>query len=144
MAGSEVALIRETIAREYMAAKWGLTGLAYGASQHSFISARMERIEENHKALQAHIGDQAIALIAETLDGIPEKPTRKHIEEVLRYELGNTEETERLLDYLKAAWGTFDLFVERFGVEDARKMINARSHREGVGGGDGKLRDEGV
>ncbi len=85
----------------------------------------MERIQEGHKALEAHVGNEAIALVAETLEAIPEEPTRPHIQEMLRHELGNTEDTEYLLGDLKEVWETFDLLIELFGIEDAQKMINA-------------------
>jgi hypothetical protein len=123
MAVSEVAFIRESIEVAYMAAQWGLTGLALGTSQHRFITARMERIEEGRQELQTLIGEQAIGMVAETLQNVPEKPTRYDIEKVLWHELGNTEKTAHLLDYLKEAWETLDLLTERFGIEDARKMI---------------------
>jgi hypothetical protein len=125
MAGSEIAKIRETIAREYMAAKWGLAGFAQGSAKHEFISARMERIEEGRKALEAYVGGEAIALVAETLDTVPEKPTRDHMQEMLRHEFGDTEDTEYLLNDLKDAWKTFDLLIACFGMEEAQKMINA-------------------
>ena len=125
MVGSEIAQIRETIAREYMAAKWGLTGLAQGTAKHEFISTRMERIEEGRKALEAFVGAEAIALIAQTLDSIPEKPTRSHIQEMLRHEFGSTADTEFLFHDLKDIWQTFDLLIACFGMEDAQKMINA-------------------
>jgi hypothetical protein len=125
MSESEIAQIRETIAKEYMAAKWGLTGLAQGTTKHAFISARMERIEEGRKALEAHVGNEAIALVAQTLETVPEKPTRHHVQEMLWHELGNTKDTEYLLGNLKDVWETFDLLIEIFGIGDARKMINA-------------------
>jgi hypothetical protein len=125
MAQSEIAQIRETIAREYMAAKWGLTGFAQGTAKHEFISARMGRIEEGRKALEAHVGDKAIVLVVETLEAVPEKPTRHHIQEMLRHEFGNTEDTQYLLNDLKDVWETFDLLMDLFGIEDAQKMINA-------------------
>jgi hypothetical protein len=125
MAGSEIAQIRETIAREYMAAKWGLTGFAQGSAKHEFISARMERIEEGRKALEVYVGGESIALVAETLDTVPEKPTRDHMQEMLRHEFGNTDDTEYLLNDLKDAWETFDLLIACFGMEGAQKMINA-------------------
>src|SRR5215469_3068139 len=125
MAGSEIAQIRETIAREYMAAKWGLTGFAQGTAKHAFITARMERIEAGRKALEAYVGGEAIALVVETLDTVPEEPTRYHMQEMLRHEFGNTADTEYLLHDLKDAWKTFDLLIACFGMEDAQKMINA-------------------
>ena len=120
---SEVARIRETIANEYLAAKWGLEGLAYGTARHPFISARMERIEEGHRQLQTLVGDQAIVLIAETLEHLPEKPTRYHLQRVLRHALGPSEETEHLLDSIQDAWKTLDLLTERLGRENALKII---------------------
>ena len=109
---------------------FGLTcdspGLAQGTTKHVFISARMQRIEEGRKALEAHAGDQAMALVAETLEAIPEEPTRLHIQAMLRHELGNTQDTQYLLDDLKGVWETFDLLIELFSSEDARKIINAQ------------------
>ena len=128
MAESEIAQIRETIAREYMAAKWGLTGFAQGRAQHAFISARMERIEQGRKALEAHVGGKAMTLVAEVLEAIPEEPTRHHIQAMLRHEFGDTADTEYLLGDLKDVWETFDLLIELFGIEYAHKMINARPH----------------
>jgi len=128
VAGSEIAQIRETIARNYMAAKWGLIGFAQGTAKHAFISARMERIEEGRKALEAHVGGEAIALVVETLDTVPEEPTRNHIQEMLRHEFGSTADTEHLLDDLNDVWETFDLLIACFGMEDAQKMINAAPH----------------
>ncbi len=128
MAESEIAQIRETIAREYMAAKWGLTGFAQGTTKHAFIPARLARIEQGRKALEAHVGGETMALVAETLEAVPEKPTRHHIQAMLRHEFGNTADTEYLLGDLKEIWETFDLLIELFGIEDARKMINALPH----------------
>jgi hypothetical protein len=125
MSGSEIARIRETIAKEYMAAKWGLTGLAQGVGKHAFISARMQRVEKGCKALEALVGDEAMKLVVETIESVPEEPIREHIQEILRHELGNTADTEYLLNDLKDVWETFDLFIELFGMEDAHKMINA-------------------
>jgi hypothetical protein len=124
---SEVARIRETIAASYMAAQWGLTGLAYGTPRHRFISARMERIEAGRQALQTLVGDKALVLVAETLANLPEQPTRYHIQNVLRHELGNTEDTAHLLDYLLDAWETLDLLIQKCGKEDAYKIITASS-----------------
>jgi hypothetical protein len=67
---SEVAKIRQRIAEEYQAAKWGLSGLAYGTAQHQFITARMENIGLYHEQLRALVGSEqeAIRLVAETLE----------------------------------------------------------------------------
>ena len=55
----------------------GLTGLASGSSQHSFITARMEQMGQLHQELRHLVGEDAIALIAETLNA---QPTRTHKE----------------------------------------------------------------
>jgi hypothetical protein len=125
MSESEVARIRETIAKEYMAAKWGLTGLAEGTPKHAFIKTRMERIEEGRKALEAYVGDQAMSLIVETIEAIPEEPTREHIQEMLRHQFGKTADTEYLINDLKDVWETLDLLMELYGAETVQKMINA-------------------
>lgn len=65
--GSEVARILSQITDEYEAAQRGLCGLAYGVSQHDFITARMEAMGQLHGELQTIVGDNAIALIAERL-----------------------------------------------------------------------------
>ncbi len=66
---SEVRRLLTQITTEYEAGKRGLGDLASGISQHKFITARMERMEEIHTQLRAIVGDQAIALIAEHLEG---------------------------------------------------------------------------
>ena len=68
--GSEVAKILSQISEEYEAAQRGLTGLAYGTSQHEFITARMENMGQLHTDLQSIVGDAAIALIADALNKI--------------------------------------------------------------------------
>ncbi len=64
---SEVARLLSQISAEYDAAQRGLTGLAYGTSQHEFITARMENMGQLHSELQSIVGDVAIAMIVETL-----------------------------------------------------------------------------
>lgn len=68
---SEVARLLAQISAEYEAAQRGLTGLAYGTTQHEFITARMEHMGQLHNELQSIVGDKAIALVAETLNSIP-------------------------------------------------------------------------
>jgi hypothetical protein len=68
--GSEVARLLAQISAEYEAAKLGLTGLAYGTSQHEFITARMEHMSQLHSQLQSIVGDNAIALIADQLNSV--------------------------------------------------------------------------
>lgn len=67
---SEVARLLLQISAEYEAAQRGLTGLAYGMSQHEFITARMENMGQLHTELQSIVGDSAIVLIAEALNDI--------------------------------------------------------------------------
>jgi hypothetical protein len=124
MTVSNVTRIQKEIELAYLAGRWGLSGLASGTSQHRFITARMERIEEGRQELQAIVGDQAIAIVSDTLSNLPEEPTRYHIQSVLQHELGDTEATAHLLDYLQEAWETFDMLIERFGQEDAHKIMN--------------------
>lgn len=66
--GSEIARLLLRISAEYEAARQGLQGLAQGCSQHRFITRRMERMYELHSQLQALVGDEATALIANHLD----------------------------------------------------------------------------
>ena len=122
---SDVAHIREEIALLYMSAQLGLTGLAHGTPKHSFITARMERIEEGRQELETVVGEKATAMVAETLSCISEKPTRNDIEKVIKYELGDTEETALLLDYVRDMWETVELLIEKFGSADAHKILNA-------------------
>ncbi|GAC1566363.1 MAG: hypothetical protein NVS3B14_08030 [Ktedonobacteraceae bacterium] len=68
---SEVARLLELISAEYEAAQRGLSGLAYGASKHDFITARMENMGHLHSQLQDIVGESAIALVAETLNTLP-------------------------------------------------------------------------
>lgn len=125
---SEVAQLRQQITNEYLAAKWGLSGLAAGCSRHQFITARQERIGVLHSQLQTIVGeDQAIKVVAETLADIPERATRQCLIDVLLDELGDTEETRRLTDWIQNMWKTIDLLEERFGEETAHKIIQAPS-----------------
>ena len=64
---SEVARLLSQISAEYEAAQRGLTGLAYGTSQHEFITARMENMGQLHNQLHSLVGDVAIAMIADQL-----------------------------------------------------------------------------
>ena len=68
--GSEVARLLFKITAEYEAAQRGLTGLAYGTSQHEFISARMENMGQLQSELQTIVGDSAIALIVDALNNV--------------------------------------------------------------------------
>jgi chlorite dismutase len=126
---SEVAQLRRQITNEYVAAKWGLSGLAAGYSRHQFITARQERIVVLHDLLQTIIGkDQAIKVVAETLAEVPERATRQHIDEVLQHEMGDTEEAAHLIDWIRDMWETIDLLKARFGKEAAHTIIEAPSY----------------
>ncbi len=126
MAGSEVALLRGQIVAEYLAAQWGLTGLAYGTAQHTFITTRMENMERNREALAGIVGDEQTQLLfTETLASLPEEPERSAVLHVLRHFLGNAEETEHLIASIQGMWETIDLLVQRFGNDDAWKMLHA-------------------
>ena len=71
---SEVARLLSRIRLEYESAKLGVSGLAYGTSQHAFITRHMENMWKLHQELQAIVGDgHAIALIAAQLEICPER-----------------------------------------------------------------------
>src|SRR5436853_964380 len=102
-----------------MAAKLGLEGLNYGTSRHSFITTRMENMGVLHEQLQDLVGDKAIPLIAETIEALPDIPTRSDVLAVFRRELANPEEVELLCNALQEAWQAVDLLQERLGDEQA-------------------------
>ena len=77
---SEVARLRQQIAQEYEAATRGLTGLAQGTAQHSFITTRMERIADHHQALIPLVGVQEATRMVSELTCDPEK--QPHEEEL--------------------------------------------------------------
>ena len=66
---SEVGNLLRQINQEYQAAQWGLSGLAYGVSQHAFITARMEKIEDARGQLVELVGgeDEATRMVVEQL-----------------------------------------------------------------------------
>ena len=68
---SEVARLLAQIEAEYLAAKQGLSGFAETA-RHAAITARMETMGRLHKNLQEIVGVDAIKLIAERLENLPE------------------------------------------------------------------------
>jgi len=129
MGVSEVAQLRQRITDEYQAAKWGLSGLAYGAAQHRFITAKMESMGESFAELTEIVGSaQAAAkILADTLEDIPERPTQCTLVPILRRELGNTEETAILIDHIQEMWETMDILRARFGPERARTIIDTPS-----------------
>jgi hypothetical protein len=65
---SEVAGLLARFRAEYEAAQWGLSGLAFGTSQHKFITAKMENMWKVHAELHDLVGDTAMAMIAEDLN----------------------------------------------------------------------------
>jgi hypothetical protein len=125
--GSEVAALREKIATEYMAGRLGLYGLRYGTPRHDFIEAQQERVAVLHEQLHQLIGDEAIALVVETCDSLPDPPARSDVLTVLQHELGHGKEAELLCADLQVLWGIVDTLKDRFGVETARKMVLAPS-----------------
>jgi len=124
---SEVARMRQQVAAEYLSAKLGLSGLAYGTSRHRFITTRMERMGDTLESLSLVVGskEEAMQIIAQTLQEVPEKATRHEMVSVLQHELGETEATQHLLDYIKEMWETYDLLTQRFGPQAARTIIEA-------------------
>jgi hypothetical protein len=124
---SEVAQLRQRIADEYLAAQLGLTGLASGTSQHQVITARMEHIGESFTTLTDQVGspEAAIKMVADTLEHLPNTPTQCTLVDLLRRELDHTEDTAILVERIQEMWKTMSLLVERFGLDVARKMIDA-------------------
>jgi hypothetical protein len=129
MTHSEIARLRQRIADEYLAAQWGLTGLASGTSQHHFITARMENMGESFTQLTRLIGspEEAIQMVNDTLEQLPDTPTRYTLLDFLQREFDHTEETTRLIKHIQEMWETMDLLRVRFGSERARKIIEAAS-----------------
>lgn len=70
---SEVSHILAQIRQEYEAAQRGFTGLAYGTSQHAFITARMEHMSDLQSRLLDLVGDVAIPMVADQLNSCPDK-----------------------------------------------------------------------
>jgi len=64
---SEVSRLLALFRTEYEAARWGLSGLAFGTSQHRFITTKMENMWKAHSELHDLVGDRAMAMIAEDL-----------------------------------------------------------------------------
>ena len=126
MVQSEIARIRQRIAADYLSAQLGLYGLAEGTSRHRFITAKMERMEASVETLAQVVGkDQATQLFAQTLQELPEQVTRQEMLQMMLHELGDTEATQYLLDYIKNLWETKALLTKRFGSEVTCKIIDA-------------------
>lgn len=70
---SEVARLLLRIEQEYEAARSGLSGLAYGVSQHEFITAKMEHMQQCQEELGQLVGKrEATVLVAQVLEAKPE------------------------------------------------------------------------
>jgi hypothetical protein len=123
---SEVARMRQTIGAEYLSAQLGLTGVAEGTARHRFITAKMERMGASFETFSQIMGKgQAIQIVAETLQEVPEQATRQDILQVLLHELGDSEATQYLLAALEELWETKDLLTQRVEPEAVRKIIEA-------------------
>jgi hypothetical protein len=59
---SEVARLLTEIQQEYDSARLGLSGLAQGTSQHTFITRKMENIGNLHHNLGTLVGSDEVAL----------------------------------------------------------------------------------
>ena len=71
--GSEVARLLAQIRSEYEAAMRGLSGLAHGTSNHTFITHKMENMGKLQIDLEGLVGKEAsIALIVDQLDACPD------------------------------------------------------------------------
>jgi hypothetical protein len=80
MSHSEVARLRERIAREHEAACWALNGLAAGNLQHRFINRRMQRIDACHEHLARLIGEQAsIHFMSQVFEKSPSSRQRREV-----------------------------------------------------------------
>jgi hypothetical protein len=127
MGGSEVAQFRQRIADQYQAAQWGLSGLASGASRHQFITHKMENLGGIFEQLTQIVESKhiAIEIVSETIEALPETPTRIQFTHILWRVLGDTDvkETRVLLDSLEGMWKTIDMLKKRFGHERAQKII---------------------
>lgn len=69
---SEVAQLLESIRLSYESAHLALHGPAI-VGRHEFISKRLENMQQDHERLRAIVGNEAIKLIAETLENVPEE-----------------------------------------------------------------------
>ncbi len=72
---SEVARLLNQIREEYEAAMRGLSGPTQGTTQHAFITTRMENMGRLQTQLDELIGDNAIALVVQTLETVQDAPS---------------------------------------------------------------------
>ncbi len=126
---SDIARLLRQIDLEYQAAKWGLTGLASGTSQHQVITAKMENMGKALETLTDLVGspEEAGKMVAETLKDLPDTPTRGTLVDFLQRELDHTEEITMLIDHIQEMWETMDVLIARFGSEPARKIMDTPS-----------------
>lgn len=74
MSQSEIARIRQQIELEQQAAWLGLYGLAQGTAQHTFITAKMERIWDLRETLVPLVGeDEANRMMCESCEQVSNK-----------------------------------------------------------------------
>lgn len=76
---SEVAHLLTQMREEYEAAVRGMSGFSQGASRHCFITARMENMSRLHSQLNELVGDKAIALVVNCLEGCSDSCPPKEI-----------------------------------------------------------------
>ena len=126
MPGREFAQLKDRIAADYMAARWGLYGLSCGTSKHQFMTNRMERMQEDNKELASMVGgQQAMVIVAEMLARLPEQPERAYMRDVIRHIRGDTEQTACLIAHIEEMWQTMDTLLKEFGPESGSKIIHA-------------------
>ncbi|MBO0779859.1 MAG: hypothetical protein J2P37_13635 [Ktedonobacteraceae bacterium] len=63
MCKSEVAQLRQQILDEYEAMQRGLNGLALGTASHTFIDARMRKVDAYYARLSKQLGEQEASQI---------------------------------------------------------------------------------
>ena len=69
---SEIAHLREQIAREHEAACWASAGLTVGTAKHWFITRRMEHIGAHQQRLSDLIGEQqSMAVVVQVMETSP-------------------------------------------------------------------------
>ena len=71
---SEVARLLQKIREEFESAQLGLSGVAYGTSQHKVITQKMENMGKYHEELRDIVGDTAMELIVQVLSDSPDIP----------------------------------------------------------------------
>ena len=68
---SEVARLLEQIAAECEAMKLAMSGLSSGTAAHSFIDARMHRVDQCCNQLEEHVGEKEMTrMLCELYDEV--------------------------------------------------------------------------